>query len=78
MPVTPAKAGAQLPSAGTKLGADFRQYDGSSASAVLAKIASHIGLPERAAHWKAEAARIRKVILDQSIRAREASRAKKA
>ncbi len=40
--VTAAKAGAQLPSAGTKLGADFRQHDGSSASAVLAKIASHI------------------------------------
>ncbi len=40
--VTAAKAGAQLPSAGTKLGADFRQHDGSSASAVLARIASHI------------------------------------
>lgn len=32
----------------------------------LAKIAAHLGLAERAAHWKGEAARIRKAILDQA------------
>ncbi|MBL8689779.1 MAG: glycoside hydrolase family 15 protein [Rhodospirillaceae bacterium] len=32
----------------------------------LAKIATHLGLAERATHWKGEAARTRKAILDQA------------